>query len=344
MDKEIIISDTLDAVGRMQYECYITHAYCIGGECYFTMDGRQFHFSKGDCLIVPHQKLEFTVVQQSDDFDVEVIYVRSDFIQTAMPYSNYGTRGHFALFENPVMHLTPNQQQVCTLNFDYIRCRLAVESHRFHREAMRNAVECMIIDFFDFHAELYGNVNVGEPQAQLMQQFISMLERGDYRKKREVGYYADVLCVTPKHLSEVSKRVSGQSMPVVSTSAWPLGEPNDAYAKYFTGQSYLALLDSVSGLCNVSFEPGCRNNWHVHHGAVQMLICVSGRGWYQEWGKPAVELKPGVTIAVPEGVKHWHGAAKDSWMQHLTYHANAKPGNSNEWLEPVTDEQYSTLQ
>ena len=137
--------------------------------------------------------------------------------------------------------------------------------------------------------------------------------------------------------------VSGQSMPVVSTSAWPLGEPNDAYAKFFTGQSYLALLDSVSGLYNVSFEPGCRNNWHVHHGAVQMLICVSGRGWYQEWGKPAVELKPGVTVAVPEGVKHWHGAAKDSWVQHLTYHANAKPGNSNEWLEPVTDEQYNKV-
>ena len=138
--------------------------------------------------------------------------------------------------------------------------------------------------------------------------------------------------------------VGGQPMPTVSTSSWPLGEPNDAYAKYFTGQSYLALLDTVSGLCNVSFEPGCRNNWHVHHGAVQMLICVSGRGWYQEWGKPAVELKPGVTVAVPEGVKHWHGAAEDSWMQHLTYHANAKPGNSNEWLEPVTDEQYNTLQ
>ena len=103
-------------------------------------------------------------------------------------------------------------------------------------------------------------------------------------------------------------------------------------------------LDSVSGLCNVSFEPSCRNNWHVHHGATQILICVSGRGWYQEWSKPAVELKPGVTIAVPEGVKHWHGAAKDSWMQHLTYHANAKPGNSNEWLEPVTDEQYNTMQ
>ena len=127
------------------------------------------------------------------------------------------------------------------------------------------------------------------------------------------------------------------------STVWPKGEPNTAFAQYFIGNSYLAVLDK-SGLCNVTFEPGCRNNWHVHHGAVQMLICVAGRGWYQEWGKEPVELKPGVTIAVPEGVKHWHGAARDSWMQHLTYHANVQPGNSNEWLEPVTDEVYGKLE
>ena len=126
-------------------------------------------------------------------------------------------------------------------------------------------------------------------------------------------------------------------------SAWPKGEPNTAFALYFIGNSYLAVLDNKTGLCNVTFEPGCRNNWHVHHGAVQVLICVAGRGWYQEWGKDPVELKPGVTIAVPEGVKHWHGAARDSWMQHLTYHANVQPGNSNEWLEPVTAEEYDKL-
>ena len=126
-------------------------------------------------------------------------------------------------------------------------------------------------------------------------------------------------------------------------SSWPIGEPNTAYAQYFIGNSYLAVLDPATGLCNVSFEPGSRNNWHVHHGAVQMLICVSGRGWYQEWGREAVPLVPGTVIAVPEGVKHWHGAAKDSWMQHLTYHADAQPGNSNEWLEPVSNEQYDTL-
>ena len=136
---------------------------------------------------------------------------------------------------------------------------------------------------------------------------------------------------------------NGEQVPVTSPSAWPLGQPNTAFAQYFIGQSYLAVLDPAIGLCNVTFEPGCRNNWHIHHGAQQVLLCVSGRGWYQEWDKEPVELKPGVSVTIPEGVKHWHGAAADSWMQHLTYHANAKPGNSTEWLEPVDDEHYGNL-
>ena len=123
----------------------------------------------------------------------------------------------------------------------------------------------------------------------------------------------------------------------VDFSIWPKGEPNP-FGQYFTGQSYLAGLDG--GLANVTFEPGCRNNWHIHHKQVQVLICVAGRGWYQEWGKPAVQLVPGTIIEVPEGVKHWHGAAADSWMQHLTYHKDVREGASNEWLEPVSDEQY----
>ena len=110
---------------------------------------------------------------------------------------------------------------------------------------------------------------------------------------------------------------------------------------YFIGNSYLA--DVGGGIHNVTFEPGCRNNWHIHHKQVQVLVCVAGRGWYQEWGKEAVELKPGVVIAIPEGVKHWHGAAADSWMQHLTYHKDVQEGASNEWLEAVNDEQYQGL-
>ena len=127
----------------------------------------------------------------------------------------------------------------------------------------------------------------------------------------------------------------------VDFSVWPKGEPNSAYAQFFVGNSYLAPMEG--GVANVTFEPGCRNNWHVHHKQVQVLICVSGRGWYQEWGKEAVPMTPGTIIAVPAEIKHWHGAAKDSWFQHLTYHKDVLEGASNEWLEPVSDEVYDKL-
>ena len=137
--------------------------------------------------------------------------------------------------------------------------------------------------------------------------------------------------------------LGGAHTPVqtVDFSVWPQGEPNSAYAQYFTGNSYLAPMEG--GIANVTFEPRCRNNWHIHHKQVQVLICVAGRGWYQEWGKPAVPMTPGTIIAIPAEVKHWHGAAKDSWFQHLTYHKDVQEGASNEWLEPVTDEQYDAL-
>ena len=132
-------------------------------------------------------------------------------------------------------------------------------------------------------------------------------------------------------------------MPVqtVDFSVWPKGEPNTAYAKYFVGNSYLTTMEG--GMANVTFEPGCRNNWHIHHKQVQVLICVAGRGWYQEWGKEAVAMTPSTVIAIPAEVKHWHGAAKDSWFQHLTYHRDVQEGASNEWLEAVTDEIYDKL-
>jgi len=139
----------------------------------------------------------------------------------------------------------------------------------------------------------------------------------------------------------IAAAVDGKTDVVCSQSAWPIGEPNTAYAQYFIGNSYLAPMDG--GMANVTFEPGCRNNWHIHHNMVQVLVCVSGRGWYQEWGKEAVELKPGVVVAIPEGVKHWHGAAADGWMQHLTYHTDVQPNASTEWLEAVTDEQYNSV-
>ena len=124
---------------------------------------------------------------------------------------------------------------------------------------------------------------------------------------------------------------------------FPKGDPNDAYAAYFVGQSYLAPLgDPQLGASNVTFEPGCRNNWHVHHAGGQVLICVAGRGWYQEWGKEARELRPGDVVVIPPEVKHWHGAARDSWFQHIALAVPAE-GASAEWLEPVSGEDYDKL-
>ena len=132
-----------------------------------------------------------------------------------------------------------------------------------------------------------------------------------------------------------------------NTILFPIGAPNDGFAQYFTGQSYLAPVSKEQvGIFNVTFEPGCRNSWHVHHadkGGGQILICVGGRGYYQEWGKEAVEMKPGDCINIPAGVKHWHGAAPDSWFSHLAVEVPGENG-SNEWLEPVDEEQYGKLE
>lgn len=121
------------------------------------------------------------------------------------------------------------------------------------------------------------------------------------------------------------------------------GGPNDAYARYFTGQSYLHMLvTSDVSVGNVTFEPGCRNHWHIHHGKGQVLLVTGGRGWYQEWGKPARELKAGDVVDIPAEVKHWHGAAKDSWFAHLAIEV-ANVSGSNEWCEEVVDDQYDLL-
>jgi alkylhydroperoxidase/carboxymuconolactone decarboxylase family protein YurZ/quercetin dioxygenase-like cupin family protein len=125
---------------------------------------------------------------------------------------------------------------------------------------------------------------------------------------------------------------------------FPIGNPNDGYAQYFTGKSWLAPVSTKQvSIYNVTFEPACRNNWHIHHaktGGGQMLLCVGGRGFYQEEGKPAVEMVPGTLINIPAGAKHWHGAAQDSWFAHLSIEV---PGTetSNEWLEPVSDNDYA---
>ena len=128
-----------------------------------------------------------------------------------------------------------------------------------------------------------------------------------------------------------------------------LGNENIDYAQYFIGKSYINYLtkidDAKISLFNVTFEPRCRNNWHIHHsskGGGQILICIAGEGWYQEEGKEAVSLKPGMVITIPANTKHWHGAKKDSWFSHIAIEVPGE-NTSNEWCEPVADEEYNKL-
>ena len=127
---------------------------------------------------------------------------------------------------------------------------------------------------------------------------------------------------------------------------FPRGGENTAFARYFVGKSYLNMLSTEQvSIGNVTFEPGCRNNWHIHRaarGGGQILLVTAGRGWYQEWGKPARALRAGDVVNIPANVKHWHGAARDSWFAHLAVEV---PGEetANEWMEPVSDADYSQL-
>ena len=161
--------------------------------------------------------------------------------------------------------------------------------------------------------------------------------------------HATMYCGLPKGWAvfRMVKEVWGEdenAAPRGLSAIFPMGEPNVSFAKYFKGNSYLAPLgDPQLGAANVTFEPGCRNNWHIHHKGGQVLICVAGRGWYQEWGMPAQELRPGDVVSIQPEVKHWHGAAKDSWFQHIAMAVPAE-GASAEWLEPVDDEAYADLE
>ncbi len=145
-----------------------------------------------------------------------------------------------------------------------------------------------------------------------------------------------------KAIAEVFGEPFDEGKPI-EQMMFPQGELNTAYARYFIGNSYLApLLSEGLPMSNVTFEPRCRNNWHIHHKGGQILICVGGEGWYQEWEKPARKLRPGDVVNIPAEVKHWHGATAGSWFQHIAIAVPAEDA-STEWLEPVTDEVYDQL-
>ncbi len=206
--KDVIITESLDGLGTDAFGDYLAHAICLGGSCSFVFNDKDFELHEGDLMIVRKGKL-IEKVRYSDDFKVKVLYATSSFIELCTPMSNYGMKGQLALFLNPVMHLTDEQRFVCERDFRWIDYRLNQTSHNFYRELLINAVQSAILDFFDFHSTLSGEDSISSQNASIMNRFLNMLENGDYRHNREVTYYADALCVTPKYLSEVSKKVSG---------------------------------------------------------------------------------------------------------------------------------------
>ena len=136
---------------------------------------------------------------------------------------------------------------------------------------------------------------------------------------------------------------SNTTQPFTGEGIFPKGEKNEAYARYFTGTSYLTMLSLERVIIgNVTFEPGCRTFWHIHHKGGQILLVTAGSGWYQEAGKPARALVAGDVVNIPPETRHWHGAARDSWFTHVAIEVPSE-GGSNEWLEKVSDEEYAQL-
>lgn len=205
---DIIVADMLGVVPMDSEEEYLAHLLCLDGTCRYRFNERDFEMHTGDLSIIRKRKM-VERVEPSADFRCKIIYAKPGFIELCTPQSNYGMKGSLALFLNPVMHLTQEQQIVCLRDFERLEERIADTGHRFYRETLVNAMQAAILDFFDFHASLYGESDISTQNASIMNRFLNMLESGTYREHREVTYYADCLCVTSKYLSEVSKKVSG---------------------------------------------------------------------------------------------------------------------------------------
>jgi AraC-like DNA-binding protein len=210
MTGEIIIRDTLDGIGKGDVALHLAHILCLGGSCEIDYNDDPFTIREKDCTIIRATQFVGSV-RPSGDFRARILYIDPTFIEKSTPNTNYGMRGSLSLAQNPVMHLTDEEFSRCRRDFEEVERRLGMVRHHFHEELMISTVRTLILDFYDFHARINGMEEIQTQSASIMQRFIGMLERGDYRKTREVGYYASELCVAPKYLSEISKTITGHS-------------------------------------------------------------------------------------------------------------------------------------
>lgn len=249
--KDIIVVDSLGIVKTDIEEQYLSHLLCLGGTCRFFFNGQEFELREGDLSIIRRRSL-VEKIHPSADFRCKIIYAKPGFIEMSTPQSNYAMKGQLSLFNNPVIHLTPEQQILCRRDFDILEQRVNDTGHLFYRETVINAMQTAILDFFDFHARIYGHTDISTQNASIMSRFLAMLEEGTYREHREVSYYADRLCVTAKYLSEVSKKVSGYA----ANYWYKKAEIHDVQVKFAAGTAtvYSRIhLNSVVGGNSVRF-------------------------------------------------------------------------------------------
>ncbi len=206
----IIIADRVMTLPCDTKVEYLAHLLCIGGSCRYRYNDRDFEIGKGDVSIIRKRNL-IENVEISDDFRCKIIYVHPGFIELCTPQSNYGVKGALALFLDPVIHLTPDQFAVCRRDYEILEERIIEKNHMFWKETVINAMQAAILDFYDFQARIHGESEITTQQASIMTRFLELLESGAYRQHRKVTYYADKLCVTPKYLSEIAKKVSGNA-------------------------------------------------------------------------------------------------------------------------------------
>lgn len=209
MNGDIIIKDTLEQLGTEVANRYIAHVYCYAGTCEVGFNDSCFQMEAGDSMIIVSNKLVENIAP-SEDFRCKVIHIKDTFLEMCTPEgNNYYVTGTMSLFLNPVMKLMPEEQEQCRADFEEVEHRLYRTSHHFYQEVLMSCVRTLFLDFYDFHARIYGYVDVPVQGAQVLSRFFLMLESGTYRTHREVAYYASELCVVPKYLSELCIKFSG---------------------------------------------------------------------------------------------------------------------------------------
>lgn len=206
-ENDIIIEYSLDNLDKNNRNGYVAHAYCYSGECAVTFNDRRFLLTEGKCMIVVDNRF-IDSVEPDGDFRTACIYISNAYLAQCVTRSNFGIVGTIRLFHNPVFDLLPEESELCRSTFEQYIARVNRPYH-FRDDMLASATQLFFLDFFEFHLRIYGNTELPEATALIMRRFLAMLERGDYLREREVAYYAGELCVVPKYLSEICRKVSG---------------------------------------------------------------------------------------------------------------------------------------